>query len=52
MSMLSEYFIINFCFCDFLLISLGNINEEKDTENDQEKVEGKSKANDKPESCI
>ena len=39
-------------FVTFYSFSVGNINDEKVTEKDEEKVEGKSKANDKPESCI
>ena len=39
-------------FVTFYSFSVGNINDEKVTENDEEKVECKSKANDKPESCI
>ena len=50
--MLSEYFLINFCFVTLYSISVGNINDEKVTEKDEEKVEGKNNANDKPESCI
>jgi hypothetical protein len=39
-------------FVTFYLFSVGNINDEKVREKDEEKVEGKSKANDKPESYI
>ena len=45
MSMLSEYFIINFIHYSLIhyLFSPGNINDEKVPEKDGEKVEGKSK---------
>ena len=52
MSMLSEYFLINSVLVTFYSFSVGNINDEKVTKNHEEKVEGKRKANDKPESCI
>ena len=45
-------FSSTYVFVTFYSFSIGNINDEKVTEKDEEKVEGKSNANNKPESCI